>query len=426
MTEPVVLVDPPPPDTPAAFFAHTNPACPKAVAQSRIRHAELDFWAEFLPAPDDDFDVVVATMAAATGLERKTVRSRFFALNRLLSLPLLAALQARLRHLDFDRLAMIERYLAKLGPIDPEVNARLDAALTKYLSPCTPNQVMMSHRSLRELLKRLVAAEDDTIAVEDPRVHDSVSFTPYNDERCAIGLDVATSTAAEISEHIAAYAAEHKVTKAEAAIALLTGAGQSAKQVVLHTYKATDVPNAPTLIQGFGWTGEDMKPDKVRDVSEKPDGVRSYRVPEHMAAWLVGMDGTCRAFGCDVDGRAAQFDHRINWAEGGETHPDNLLCLCQFHHNMKTDGRVFYLMDPVTRVVYWLFEDGTWVTTEPNGPLAGKNKNWVQTFAQAESQRKANAHRNAQLLKQELDDEAAAAAQDDPNQEEQEDTPPPF
>lgn len=67
-----------------------------------------------------------------------------------------------------------------------------------------------------------------------------------------------------------------------------------------------------------------------------------------------------------------------------------------------------YLTDPVTRVVYWLFEDGTWVTTEPHGPMTGKTKNWVQTFAQAQSQRKANAHRNAQLLQQELDDEAAA------------------
>lgn len=77
MSESAVLTDPPPPDTPAAFCAHTNPACPKAVAQSRIYHAELDFWVEFLSAPDDDFDVAVATMVTATGLERKTVRSRF-------------------------------------------------------------------------------------------------------------------------------------------------------------------------------------------------------------------------------------------------------------------------------------------------------------------------------------------------------------
>jgi len=65
---------------------------------------------------------------------------------------------------------------------------------------------------------------------------------------------------------------------------------------------------------------------------------------------------------------------------------------------VKTDGRAFYIMDPHTRDIIWLFEDGTWTTTEPSGPLAHKNKNWVQTFAQTMTAHRARAYEEAQAL----------------------------
>ena len=65
---------------------------------------------------------------------------------------------------------------------------------------------------------------------------------------------------------------------------------------------------------------------------------------------------------------------------------------------MKTDGRAFYIMDPHTRDIIWLFENGTWTTTEPSGPLAPKNKNWVQTFAQTMTAHRARAYEEAQEL----------------------------
>ena len=96
--------------------------------------------------------------------------------------------------------------------------------------------------------------------------------------------------------------------------------------------------------------------------------------------------------------RYCQLDHRVEYADGGPTSVDNLVTLCQHHHNVKTDGRAFYVMDPHTRDINWLFEDGTWTTTEPSGPLAPKNKNWVQTFAQTMTAHRARAYEEAQEL----------------------------
>lgn len=84
------------------------------------------------------------------------------------------------------------------------------------------------------------------------------------------------------------------------------------------------------------------------------------------------------------------------------------MALCQHHHNMKTDGRAFYFLDPDTGDVVWLFEDGTWAITEPSGPLAPKNKRWARSVAQDIEGYRARKHREAQELKAELDQEQQA------------------
>ena len=76
---------------------------------------------------------------------------------------------------------------------------------------------------------------------------------------------------------------------------------------------------------------------------------------------------------------------------------------------MKTDGRAFYILDPDTGDVVWLFEDGTWAITEPSGPLAPKNKRWARSVAQDIEEFRARKHREAQELKTELDKEQQEA-----------------
>ena len=69
--------------------------------------------------------------------------------------------------------------------------------------------------------------------------------------------------------------------------------------------------------------------------------------------------------------------------------------LCQHHHNIKTDKRARYILDPATGDVVWLFTDGTWQTTTATGPLAPETCNWLQTVDQAIATRRANARERA-------------------------------
>ncbi|WP_141745882.1 HNH endonuclease signature motif containing protein, partial [Corynebacterium sp. HMSC072A04] len=129
-----------------------------------------------------------------------------------------------------------------------------------------------------------------------------------------------------------------------------------------------------------------------------------------MRKHVEGRDGTCRVGGCGKPAFLSQLDHRHNWAEGGPTHPKNLACLCQGHHNMKTDGSLKYLLDPYSGDVICLFEDGTWTITEADGPLAPKQKRWAQTVAQHITATRKRVREEAQHLKQELDDYAQQQA----------------
>ena len=83
-----------------------------------------------------------------------------------------------------------------------------------------------------------------------------------------------------------------------------------------------------------------------------------------------------------------QLDHRVEYADGGPTSVDNLATLCQHHHNVKTDGRAQYIMDPITGDVVWLFSDGTFEVDRAQGPLAPRTVNWKQTWQQYLDMRK--------------------------------------
>ncbi|MDK2582895.1 HNH endonuclease signature motif containing protein, partial [Corynebacterium yonathiae] len=77
-----------------------------------------------------------------------------------------------------------------------------------------------------------------------------------------------------------------------------------------------------------------------------------------------------------------QLDHRIEYHQGGPTSPDNLVNLCQHHHNIKTDRQVHYILDPITGTIAWLHRDGTYQLDHATGPLATPQTHWNHTWAQ--------------------------------------------
>jgi hypothetical protein len=59
------------------------------------------------------------------------------------------------------------------------------------------------------------------------------------------------------------------------------------------------------------------------------------------ALWRVlkARDKGCRFPGC-ANSRYMDGHHIVHWANGGETKPDNLVCLCRFHHRAVHEGGV--------------------------------------------------------------------------------------
>ncbi|WP_077489840.1 HNH endonuclease signature motif containing protein [Sinomonas mesophila] len=67
-------------------------------------------------------------------------------------------------------------------------------------------------------------------------------------------------------------------------------------------------------------------------------GRRRHRPPAALAAFIRARDVTCRWSGCSVPALSCEIDHLHEWASGGSTDPDNLVCLCARHHRLKTLG----------------------------------------------------------------------------------------
>ena len=381
-----------------AYYIVNDPNDPIAVKATEIRKQEYLFWREVKPDLEDDFDISCHTLSTRTGLSERRTRDIIMALYRLAELPLTKALQETYYFLDFSRLITIDAVLSKLGDIPTEILERIDQELARYLTPTKPGQVLPSNTNLRRKLNGLIAVEDPHPNEDrEPDAGNDSYFTYHSfGGKAGLAVEFDEVTMLAIDEHVSKAAEEHNLTKAEALAKLILGEIESRAKVVLHMYRAHDQEAAPAFIRGFGWvspeTADSLRPTQTRDMDlAKRMESESYVTPPLIGAYVEGRDGVCRWPGCNRPAENCQKDHRIDHAQGGKTAGSNLASLCQHHHNIKTDGGAFYIMDPHTGDIVWLFDDGRWEYDEPQGPLASKNKNWALTVGQAIAARRAAA-----------------------------------
>jgi hypothetical protein len=83
-----------------------------------------------------------------------------------------------------------------------------------------------------------------------------------------------------------------------------------------------------------------------------------YRAPAWLHDYIESRDLTCRWPGCRRDARRCDKDHSIPFPEG-HTCKENLICLCRYHHFLKTHGDWSVLLLP----------DGTYQVTSPTGEV---------------------------------------------------------
>lgn len=391
---------------PTTFYAVCSPEDPVAIRAARIRRADHELWQSVLPDDEDDLAVVIASLRKSTGHNDNFIEGAIHAHQRLHELPRLKRLQERLFHLDLPRLRAIDRVLCKLDATNEGHMRVVDEEITAYLTPRRANQNLPSPSAIRARLNAIIQTLDTSVSGDDSSAAPDTDHYRLGTDggRGYLELETDAVTAQEMDLHIRAHASDKNMSLTEALVDLVRGNGRT--RVTLNVYRATDVADAPAYIPGVGWTSsrvaEEManRASSIRDMDELYGKVSSsYRTPDDIRAVVIGLDGVCGFPSCRRPGHRCQMDHRINHGDGGPTTAANLLTLCQHHHNLKTDGRVRYIIDPATRDIVWLFDNGQYVIEEPAGPLSPQSRNWLQTVGQRREKRRTRIRAESQERK---------------------------
>lgn len=408
-----------------AFHSVSSTVDPLAQSFHQVRKAEYVAWRKALPtSPEDrerDFTELSATITRSNGLRSDFIADNLYALLTLDQLPRLRTLIETHFHVDMARLRSIDTQLTGI-PVelraDQDFWECLDERLSDLLTPAKPNQILPTSGTIAKAIKaviRALAPDPEESEVEHPGdsstpdpepvaendFTSSFRSTPQTDGSVLLEIRTEQVTATKIEEAVRARAASQSISFTQAFIEIFLMSVTVA--ITLNLYQAKDLPDAPGFLQPFGpldprdTEAMAAAAKLIRDADAAgTTRVNSYQATQSLRAAVEGRDGVCRWPGCNRPASRSQLDHRINYQDGGPTSADNLLSLCQTHHNRKTDEQVYYLLDPYTGDVYWLFSEGTWAVDRAEGPLAPSQKHWNQTLAQRQAGRHERARAQAE------------------------------
>ena len=106
---------------------------------------------------------------------------------------------------------------------------------------------------------------------------------------------------------------------------------------------------AATLATIKSWVGHHQVVIQPVLNLQRRDAVDSHDPPPWMRDLVILRDGHCVFPRCTRDARACDLDHIDPYdpdGPPGQTHPDNLACLCRRHHRAKTLGLWRYTRTP--------------------------------------------------------------------------------
>lgn len=364
------------------------------------RDAEID---------DADLDLEANRISAALGWRPSRVRDGILAYYTLRSLPKLAALQEETKRLDLDRVRAISEVVTLLYDLPQEdLFEEFDDYLVTMFTPKRDGVELPSPRTIKRRLMQLVRKIDASLAPDKKEKKKRKDDKDQRDGTCEVDLVALDQRNSQfivggnnllmglINKSVETTAKMRNLSKGETVKKLLLGEMTPATNVTLHIYAPKGDPESYYIPQ-IGWTDAEgteavrqLLEDhdhRVVDLDQAAEACTNAYVPtDAVRAYVRARDGFCIFPGCEVEAERCQLDHRIPFDDGGETTPANLFCLCQKHHNVKTDRRAFYVVDHVTADIVWLFEDGTYQLTKPDGIMGAyttpQRPRWKQTIKQ--------------------------------------------
>ena len=365
-------------DVPEAFYTTNAPGNHIGKAGTYTRKTSWFLFRAILPQLDEDVDLSLTSLAKDLGISYSKLLGFLRAHFRMRQLPLVTEVQGHHWILDLTKLRIIDRELNRLED-NPDHLEAIDAALADFLSPTTPNQTVPTDADLRRFIRTFI---DTHLRPEDkeeqPQPTLRINYNPDNTTTLSLTCDSATATI--IARHIDAYTNKAHTTAAQGLIDLILE--DTHTSVAINTFTTNDKANL-VFHPSAGWINLDHAPTDNTFIRRlNADEIDGYTPNADIRAFTQGRDATCRWPGCTVPATNCQLDHRIEYHHGGPTSPDNLVNLCQHHHNIKTDRRVHYILDPITGTIAWLHRDGTYQLDHATGPLTTSQTHWNHTWAQ--------------------------------------------
>jgi hypothetical protein len=369
------------PAVPAGWATGTLPDLLSAT-KTAANLLDLTIAAALTPGASDEVHRTTTHAARRLGVTRARARVYCDIGTMLTRMPLTnAAVSCGAFNLD------LLRILADVTCAVDDTNlAAVDADLADLLTPTRPAQAVPGPVILRRAATEIVGTHQPTALPVDPEAEDvpapelqtDFSVDTRDDSFTVLHVTLPADEAVGVTRIVDAVAAAHGSSRAAAFAELCHGRVDDVR-VTLNCYRNID---SGAMHLENRWLGDVATGRWTRRVTH-------LTVPSHSAhdgrfatdgqkALIAGIDGTCRAPGCQNPAATADTDHVHRYDSEPRTDTERMQSLCRRCHNAKTRGLLDYTRHPDGTVCATSIDDGHTVTTVPTGPMAKA----VTTFAQ--------------------------------------------
>lgn len=364
------------------YFSHQDPANPETKVNFELTRMNHQRWSLLIPDPEVDADSHAMELKRLTGESRHTIKQATMAMFAMQSLGNLRIVQETHYHLSIPYLARIIESVAQAGK---ELWPELDRRIVERLTPRVVNEVLMEASTLAGLITRWIKELDPKFTGRKKRADGEEEFVEFrHGEGMTSFRGVINGAEGKRFHQALKKVSNGKMTLAEALLAFLV----EKAPVKVVQYVFTPLTGGVSWIPGTGFLSLDdsvkwgeMK-SKTIDLDEVATRVeKGYTPSPELRMYVMARDGQCMHPGCTVTAENCQLDHVVPYGLGGPTVAWNLTCLCQHHHNAKTDGRLKSSINSVGEVE-WIGPCNRPVVERPVGPLAQEMPTgiWGQTL----------------------------------------------
>ncbi|AZA11911.1 HNH endonuclease signature motif containing protein [Corynebacterium gerontici] len=344
--------------------------------QRSINRQMIEFWVRQEPSPQSDFHTQLADIATSMNISRGEARQAMRVGAMLRQLPKFLNCLRSSYHVNLQRLVVVERIIMA---VSPELMSKVDDFLCNYFTPKHPDEVLVQAQTVAKHVRAFVVALQPDAAPASPTAARKARFTRCHNGLTRFSATISDFEAKQLDLAIRKHQQSDDTSSADAFVRLLNS--KTKTKITLNTF--ADPAGVVHMISGGISESSDAHQQRTLDHRAE---VSNYQPTSEIRTAVQLLDGTCRYPGCSTPADRCDLDHIVNFDEGGKTAAENLACLCRFHHNQKTSGRVHYTMDQ-HRVAHWIFPNGNIKVTRPSGE-ATHAAMFGQTWEQHERKRK--------------------------------------